>query len=276
LEFSGLSIQFSHIVKAFFFTLGLIHGFGAFSQLKFEGTIYDDQKVALPYTHLLNLNRGIGVVSTDQGYFSINAKVGDSIRFSFVGYSTLILSVTEEMLQREISVTMQPDYIELPSIWVFANPKYKVPKKPILPSFRMGPLPESKKTRNIDPGDVTFKLVDKMDIAGISIPIIAPTFTLHGPFTYLSKEEREKRRAEEAYLKTLETLSFAKLMALKQTRELLKNRYQLDDSELDKIIVAMNREIPSIQKIQTPEKIFASVDQYIGQKAKLNANITRP
>jgi hypothetical protein len=276
LKFSGLSIPFSHIVKAFLFGLILIHGFGAFSQLKFEGTIYDDQKVALPYTHLLNLNRGIGVVSTDQGYFSINAKVGDSIRFSFVGYSTLILRVNEEMLQREISVTMQPDYIELPSIWVFANPKYKVPKKPILPSFSMGPLPETKKMKNIDPGDVSFKLMDKMEIGGITVPIIAPSITLHGPFTYLSKEEREKRKAEEAYLRTFETLSFAKLMALKQTRELLKNRYQLNDSELDSLIIAMNREHPSIQKIQVPEKIFASVDQYIDQKVGVALDLTRP
>lgn len=236
------------------------------AQHRFEGYTQDDQLVALPYTHIINLNQGIGTVSADNGFFSIDASVGDSIRFSFVGYKNLIVIFNEEMANRDIKVTLQPDYIELPSIWVFSNPKYKVPKRPVLPSFRMGPLPESKNIKDIHPGDVSFKWVDKMDIAGMSIPIIAPSMTLHGPFTYISKEEREKRKAEEAYLNTLKTLSFAKLMALKQTRDLLKSRYQLNDSELDHLIVMMNTEIPSIQTLEEPQKIFASVDSYIGQK----------
>lgn len=246
------------------------------AQRMFEGYTYDDQKVALPFCHLINLTQGVGAVSGDNGFFSVQAEVGDSIRFSFVGYKTLMVSITEEMLLRDIKITLQPDFIELPSIWVFANPKYKVPKKPILPSFRMGPLPEYKNSKDIQPGDVSFKLVDQLEMAGISVPIIAPSITLHGPFTYLSKEEREKRKAEEAYLSTLETLSFSKLMALKQTRNLLKNRYSLDDSELDGLIVMMNREIPAIQKIKEPKRIFASVDLYIGQKTMETEFTTRP
>ncbi|MFZ9045512.1 MAG: hypothetical protein ACO2ZZ_06570 [Cyclobacteriaceae bacterium] len=236
------------------------------AQRRFEGYTFDDQKVSLPFTHLINLVQSVGTVSGSNGFFSIQAEVGDSVRLSFIGYKKLVLVMTEEMLDREVNITLQPDYIELPSIWVFSNPKYKVPKKPILPSFRMGPLPETKNQKNIQPGDVTFKLIDKMEIAGITVPILSPSITLHGPFTYFTKEEREKRKAEEAYLSTYETLSFAKLMALKQTRDLLKNRYSLDDSELDQLIVMLNRELPLIQKIQEPTKIFASVDQYIGRK----------
>jgi hypothetical protein len=246
------------------------------AQRRFEGFIYDDQKTALPYAHLVNLSQSVGTVSGGNGFFSLKAEIGDSIRFSFIGYKNLIIPITEEMLDREVSITLQPDFIELPSIWVFSNPKYKVPKKPILPSFRMGPLPETKNQKNIEPGDVTFKLIDKLEVAGITVPILSPSITLHGPFTYLSKEEREKRKAQEAYLATYETLSFAKLMALKQTRDLLKNRYSLDDSELDRIIVMMNREIPSIQQIQEPKKIFASVDLYIGQKISDTGFVTRP
>jgi hypothetical protein len=238
----------------------------SYGQKLFEGYVLDENEVALPYTHVVNLNKGTGQISGENGFFSIQAETKDSIRFSFVGYSTLIIVVSEEMFTREINVTLRPDYVELPSIWVFSNPKYLVPKKPILPSIRMGPLPEYKNTKPIDPGDFVFKpfAVTKMD--GQMLPTIGPSITLHGPFTYLSKEEKEKRKAEEAYLKTLETISFAKLMALKQTRDLLKNRYELNDSALDSIIVMMNQEVPSIQEIKEPEKIFASVDRFVGQK----------
>jgi hypothetical protein len=240
------------------------------AQVMIDGKIHDENSVAIPFAHVLNLNKGLGSVSGEDGFFSLPADIGDSIRFSFIGYSTLIVAVTDEILNRELTVSMKPDYIELPSIWVFSNPKYKVPKKPILPTFRMGPLPEYKNTKPVDPGDFVFKPFAATKPDGQSITTLGPSITLYGPFTYLSKEEREKRKAEEAYLKTYETISFAKLMALKETRNILKTRYELNDSELDKLIVLMNKEFPTIQKIKEPNKIFTSVERYIGSKMASN------
>jgi hypothetical protein len=235
----------------------------------FEGFVLDDQEVALPYCHVINLSRPEGGISGADGYFSIKAEAGDSIKITFLGYKNMILVIDAEMMQRNITAKLQPDYIELQSVWVFSDHKYKVPKRPKFKSYRLGSLPQYDGTESIKPGDFTWG-TSSMNQG------IGPSLTLHGPFTYLSKEEKEKRTAQEAYLNTFETINFSKLMALQKTRKLLKGRYELADSELDRLIVMMNLELPEIQRIKEPSRIFAYVDRFIGKKVSQIGWIIRP
>ncbi|MDH5608998.1 MAG: carboxypeptidase-like regulatory domain-containing protein [Cyclobacteriaceae bacterium] len=246
-----------HIV----FLLGTVFHAGAQSVM--EGFIRDEKNVPLPYAHVLNLTGGLGSISGDNGYFSIRALPGDTIRISFIGYQTLLIVAEKEIMDREVSISLSPDFIELPSLWVFADPKYKVPLKYHGQSLSMEGIKQASEQAALAPGAIRWI---KASPAPNEIPVAGPAMTIYGPFSYFTKEEKEKRKAEEAYFETLQTITFARLMALKQTRERLMENFAINDHELDSLIILMNREVPGIQELKKPDAILSSVSGFLKSK----------
>ncbi|MFY0687360.1 MAG: carboxypeptidase-like regulatory domain-containing protein [Cyclobacteriaceae bacterium] len=238
----------------------LFSGLLAKAQGELQGFVTDENNIELPYTHIANLTAKSGTISTSNGYFALPAHVGDTIRFSFTGYKSVIIEVLPDMTKRQLEITMVPDQVMLPSIWVYSNRYIKVPKRYIGKAMKINgvrePDPDAKP---IKPGSIVFgtKMQDG------PFPTIGPSITLMGPFTYFTKSEKEKRKAVEAIKQTNETITFSKFMALNETRGHFKSTFNLDDVELDRIIRAMNREQPFVQYLTNRQSLNSTITAYI-------------
>ena len=223
----------------------------------------DNEKVILPFSHIINLSTEEITLSGVTGYFNISAKECDTLRISFVGYKTLILPVNSEMIGRGINIILNPDYIELASVWVFSNQKYLVPQRFKGKAIKIPGVNEPDPNYEAPkPGSFRFSDSDQA-LQHYDIPTIG--LTLFGPFSYFTAIEKEKRAALQAAFATQKTISFSRTMAMEQTRDLFKTSFNLNDRELDAIIVKMNETLPEVQELTQPEKIIEYVANFIAE-----------
>lgn len=93
----------------------------AFSQevvTKVSGSIVNDN-TSLPVANvnIINLNKAIGTVSDDKGYFEIAASVNDTLHLSFIGFQSLKIRVTNDWLKnRTTKIQMTEKAIALEEI----------------------------------------------------------------------------------------------------------------------------------------------------------------
>jgi hypothetical protein len=68
----------------------------------------------LPSTHVINLNSVVATVSSSTGNFSINVQVNDTLYFSYVGYQSIKLKVSNDLLKgNKLEIAMYETPIEL-------------------------------------------------------------------------------------------------------------------------------------------------------------------
>ena len=87
-------------MRKIYFILILVFSFNAFSQQEFKA-IVENESTGLPMSsvHVLNLTKVIGVITNQKGEFEINARVNDTLYFSYLGFKPLKIAVTNDMLK---------------------------------------------------------------------------------------------------------------------------------------------------------------------------------
>ena len=80
-----------------------------------NGKIVDgNTQKALPNAHIINLNSVVATVSSTTGSFHINVQVNDTIYFSYVGYQSIKLKVSHDLLKgNNLEIAMYETPIEL-------------------------------------------------------------------------------------------------------------------------------------------------------------------
>jgi hypothetical protein len=218
-------------------------------QFLVSGNIEDEKQEPIGFCHVINKTLGMGKISDKNGNFSITARKDDTLQFSYVGYKTLDIILSSVHLMNYLKVVLPEDSLLLPSITIFADRQFRVPinlkGQPII----MPGINDNVAEKPIKPGSV------KASPSGVAnVPI--PGATIYGPITYFSKDEREKRQAEEAYIETRETITFQKFIAQDTVRQELCRLYKLDSSQYDRIVVRLNEQFPGIQKQHNPAEIW--------------------
>lgn len=192
---------------------------------------------------------GLGKVSDKNGKFAITAQKGDTLHFSYVGFKSLELPINSIHLVTFLKITLPEDSLVLPSITIYADPNYHVPlnmkgEPIIIPGFN-----DHKSENPIKPGSIRGGATG---VGGVPLP----GAVIYGPITYFSKDEREKRKAEEAYQETRETITYQKFIVQDSVRSKLCELYRLDSAQYDQVIVRLNRQFPGIQKQYNPIEIW--------------------
>jgi hypothetical protein len=88
----------------FFF---LLLSFTGFSQVAIEtarvsGTIINDNtNVPVSNVNIINLNKVIGTVSNEKGFFEINVSTSDTLLFSYIGFQSLKVRVTNDWIKNK-------------------------------------------------------------------------------------------------------------------------------------------------------------------------------
>jgi len=80
-----------------------------FSQVGVEtsvvsGTIINDNtKLPISNVNVININKVIGSVSDDKGFFEMKVSVSDTLIFSYIGFQTLKVRVTKDWIKNKTS-----------------------------------------------------------------------------------------------------------------------------------------------------------------------------
>jgi len=103
------------------FILCLFASLSAFSQIDTLRTktlkgqiIHAENKKVLSAAHVLNLNTVTGTITNDTGYFELPTRVNDTILVSYLGYSSIKLKITNDLLkgnELEIALYEKPENI---------------------------------------------------------------------------------------------------------------------------------------------------------------------
>lgn len=234
------------------------------AQNQIQGMVVDENEEPIGFCHVHNLTLELGKVSDMKGKFVVLANQGDSIRFSYVGYQPTIISVSNSHIVNFIKITLPKDSVLLPSITIYADKYFKVPIKPQFdPIFIPGV--------SIPGPQVPIKAGDAYvgSQMGENNMFLAPTVGIYGPITYFSKDEREKRKAEDAYEETRETLSYQKFMANDTLRHHLSRRFNLDSAQYTEIIYRLHENFPGIQRATMKNEIWHWLLSYFEQNAPI-------
>ena len=80
--------------------LFLIISHVSFGQEKFTAIVKNEiTGLVMPSVHILNLTQVLGTISDQKGSFKIEAKVNDTLYFSYLGYKPLKIAVTNDMIK---------------------------------------------------------------------------------------------------------------------------------------------------------------------------------
>ncbi|PQJ81674.1 carboxypeptidase-like regulatory domain-containing protein [Polaribacter glomeratus] len=77
--------------------------------------VHAENKRALSAAHVLNLNAVVGTITDDKGFFELPTKANDTILVSYLGFSSIKLKVTNDLLkgnELEIALYEKPEEIK--------------------------------------------------------------------------------------------------------------------------------------------------------------------
>jgi len=232
------------------------------AQNQIQGMVVDENEEPIGFCHVHNLTLELGKVSDMQGKFVVLANQGDSIRFSYVGYKPATIAVNNSHVVHYIKITLPRDSVLLPSITIYADKYFKVPLKPQMDPLIIPGVSVVSPKEPIKAGDIYLGSSENN-------MFLAPTVGIYGPITYFSRDEREKRKAADAYEETRETISYQKFMANDTVRIHLSRRFNLDSAQYTQVIYRLHENFPGIQKAFMKNEIWHWLLSYFEQNAPI-------
>ncbi len=213
--------------------LGLCFGVTVFSQeeeqvQKLEAIIINAQTdIPLESVHVVNLNRVIGTITDGNGAFQIPASVNDTLYLSYLGFKSIKVKVTNDMLKfkntriglTELAFALEEvivkpyrltGYLEIDARNIPINDAYQ---------YSISGLPRGYEAGNYNPGAIT-------KVLGA---IFNPVDFLHNMFGKRPKQMRKLRKMKEDD-------EIRNLLASKFDRETLTELLQVEKVDIDDIL----------------------------------------
>ncbi|MGJ8684859.1 MAG: carboxypeptidase-like regulatory domain-containing protein [Nonlabens sp.] len=181
----------------------------------------------LSNVNIVNLNQVKGTISTKTGAFKIPAKVNDTLFFSYIGFETITIKVTEDWLKfGDVTISMTEKGIALEQIDIKANTltgflEIDARKAPIYNNRRysISGLPKAYEAGNDKPGAITTALNS----------IFNPADFLYNVFGKKGSSMRKLRQIKEQD-------EIRNLLQSKYDRETLMNLLQMDKVSIDAVL----------------------------------------
>lgn len=220
----------------------------------------------LSAAHVLNLNSVKGTITNDKGFFELPTRVNDTILVSYLGYESIKLKVTNDLLkgnELEIALYERPEEVKevvirsTKLIGVLEIDVKMVPKDRFT-RIHINGLPQSYE-------------VGKPTRKNFSSPIAA----LFQPVDFLYNLFGKKPKQ----LKKLQTLKkeddLRKMLAGKFDREVMMEYLEMDRQELNELLTDCNYSAYFIKKASDLQMIEAVLDCYENYKALKKGKINR-
>ena len=210
----------------------------------------------LESVHVLNLNKVKGVITNEEGEFSINASVNDTLYFSYLGFKTQKVRVTNDMFKfknTKIALTELAYALEEVIVKPYQLTGYleiDVKNLPINTAYQysISGLPNSYEAGSKNPSAVT-------KVLGA---ILNPADLLRNLFGKKPRQMRKLRQIKEDD-------EIRNLLASKFDRETLKELLQLEKVDLEDILSNCNYSrsfIKTANDLQILDAISSCYEEY--------------
>ncbi|PQJ23250.1 TonB-dependent receptor [Tenacibaculum sp. SG-28] len=224
---------------------------------KIKGQIIDgNSKKPLSAAHILNLNTVIGTITNEDGLFELSSKANDTILVSFVGYSSIKLKVTNDILKGnevEISLTEKPE--EIKEIVIKSTKLIGVLE------VDLKQVPKDKYTRiRINGIQQTYEVGRPKKIKSPIASILNPVDLVYNLF---GKKPKQLKKLQK--LKKEDDLR--KMLAGKFDREVMMEYLEMDRTELNKLLSDCDYSEYFIKKASDLQLIEAVLNCYENYKA---------
>lgn len=256
-----MAIKYNYYMK-FLFVLGImlglifLSGANVYSQrasdnFLLKGIILNSEnETPVPFVTIYNTTL-LRVSSSDStGNFIINAKQGDSLAFTSLGFEKQVIVLEKgENQNQNFIVKLIPKVYELQSVDIHAFKTEEAFKRHILAME----IPEE----------------EKLAIPGMEYVQPFPSgsgeggVTITGPISYLSNQFSRRAKEHRKYLAAKEAYNYQNALAKKYNPEFVKNITKLEDpQELEKFMKFCKLEDSFIEKANEYELILAVNDCY--------------
>lgn len=257
------------IVCILFFALSV----SAFSQIdslrvsKLKGQIvHAENKSVLSAAHILNLNTVQGTITDDKGYFELPTRVNDTVLVSYLGYSSIKVKVTNDLLKgNELLIALYEKPEEVKEVIIKSTELIGVLE------IDVKQVPKDRFTRiKINGLKQTYE-VGKPKEKNFSSPIAALFQPVDFLYNLFGKKPVQLRKLQK--LKKEDDLR--KMLAGKFDREVMMEFLEMDSQELNNLLTDCNYSEYFIKKASDLQMIEAVLDCYENYKAHKNGKIER-
>ena len=182
-----------------------------------------------------------------RGYFSITARLGDTLRISFPGFLEKKLLLTEEQFL----------FVELQDL-ARLLPTFQVKAEPYRFRFKDGKLYLSE-----DEVVQEKRLSQQVGLGAIDPTSPTPGFVISGPISYFSKRNRQLRAYEERLDWERQRAGYLEVIDADTMRTEFMQQYRLDRTQWDALILRFNTFHASHEFLGwSKERVLASLKEF--------------
>ncbi|CAM1354388.1 carboxypeptidase-like regulatory domain-containing protein [Tenacibaculum halocynthiae] len=232
---------------------------------KLKGQIIDSEsKKSLSAAHILNLNTVIGTITNEKGLFELTAKANDTVLVSFLGYSSIKLKVTNDLLKgNEVIISLTEKAEEVKEIVIKSTKLIGVLEVDVKQ------VPKDKFTRiHINGISQTYEVGRPKKISSPLAKLLNPVDLVYNLF---GKKPKQLKKLQK--LKKEDGLR--KMLAGKFDREVMMEYLEMDRSELNKLLSDCDYSEYFIKKASDLQLIEAVLNCYENYKALKKGKIER-
>lgn len=251
--------------KQLLFIVAVLFSIAIQAQSKLKGqVVHSETKNPLSAAHVLNLNTVVGTITNEEGLFELTAKANDTVLVSFLGFSSIKLKVTNDLLKgNEVIISLAEKPEEVKEVVI-------------------------KSTKLIGVLEVDVKQVPKDRFTRIHINGLPQTYEVGRPEKIRSPLAQLLNPVDLVYnlfgkkpgqLKKLKKLKkeddLRKMLAGKFDREVMMEYLEMDRAELNKLLGDCNYSEYFIKKASDLQLIEAVLNCYESYKAVKKGKIER-
>lgn len=228
--------------------------------------IHAEDKTPLSSAHVLNLNSVNGTITDDEGFFELPTRVNDTIIVSHIGYSSIKLKVTNDLLKgNELEIGLYEKPEEVKEIVIRSTKLIGVLE------IDVKQVPQDRFTRIKINGLPQAYEIGKPQKRNTASPLAA----LFQPVDFLYNLFGNKPKQLKKLQKLKKEDDLRKIMAGKFDREVMMEYLSMDRQELNELLTDCNYSDYFIKKASDLQMIEAILDCYENYKAIKKGKIER-
>ena len=253
------------MLKKLITLLLILVSISSFAQTKLKGqVVHSKTKKALSAAHILNLNTVVGTITKEDGLFELTAKANDTVLVSYLGFASIKLKITNDLLKgNEVVISLEEKPEEVKEVVIKSTKLIGVLEVDVKQ------VPKDKFTRiHINGISQTYEVGRPQKIASPIAQLLKPVDLVYNLF---GKKPKQLRKLQK--LKKEDDLR--KMLAGKFDREVMMEYLEMDRTELNKLLGDCNYSEYFIKKASDLQLIEAVLNCYENYKAVKKGKIER-
>ncbi|MCD8411819.1 carboxypeptidase-like regulatory domain-containing protein [Tenacibaculum finnmarkense] len=245
-----------------FFIVLICISFSGYSQ-QLKGQVIDAKtKKPLSAAHILNLNAVVGTITNEKGLFEVTSKANDTVLVSFIGFSSIKLKVTNDLLKgNEVVISLQEKPEEIKEIVIKSTALIGVLE------IDVKQVPKDKFTRiHINGLPQTYEIGKPQKVTSPIAKLLNPVDLVYNLFGRKPKQLKKLQK-----LKKKDDLR--KMLAGKFDREVMMEYLEMDSQELHELLSNCEYSDYFIKKASDLQIIEAVLNCYENYKAHKKGKI---